>query len=94
MLEGDTQGLTTEQLKQKLEKLTSDASTESLKNSTPKYFSDKEDIVRSVRKKLKNLAVGSQLTITIEREKYADYYVTDVINSESGDTQTQATSEA
>lgn len=50
------------------------------------YFSDKADVVRYVKKGIQNLPVGSQLTITIEREKYADFYATSATIVLSDDT--------
>lgn len=50
------------------------------------YFSAKTDVARFVKKTLEHLPEGSQLTITIEREKFADYYVTTATTELSGDT--------
>lgn len=69
------------------------ATLELQRNNMDKFFNDREAIVRSVRKLLKNLAVGSQLTINIEREKFAEYFVTAATTSMSEDTPTEISSE-
>lgn len=52
-----------------------------------KYCSDKTDVVRYVKKFITNLPNDSALTIIIEREKFADYYVDIAISTSSEGTQ-------
>ena len=51
------------------------------RNNTMKYCTTRTDVVRFVKHQLENLAKGSQLTITIEREKSGGFYVSDATNS-------------
>jgi hypothetical protein len=63
-----------------------DEPSASQRSSMEKFCSDKEDIARFVRKLLRNLDVGSQLTIVIERDKFAEYFVTGATSSSSVET--------